>query len=110
MRLHAYHGVLEQEREIGNDYVVSLRIGYPIDDCIVSDNVNDTLNYASVAEIVKKEMSKPSALVEHVAGRIIHSLYQQFSRITSIKIRLIKIAPPMSFDMDGAGIELEYNK
>ncbi len=110
LRLHAFHGVLEQEREIGNDYVVSLRIGYPMDDCILSDDVNDTLSYAVAAEIVKQEMSKPSALVEHVAGRIIKSLCLQFSDITSIKVKLIKIAPPMSFDMKGAGIELEYIK
>lgn len=81
-----------------------------MDDCILSDDVNDTLSYAVAAEIVKQEMSKPSALVEHVAGRIIKSLCQQFSNITSIKVKLIKIAPPMSFDMKGAGIELEYIK
>lgn len=110
LRLHAYHGVLEQEREIGNDYVVSLRIGYPIDACLLSDDVNDTLNYAVVAEIVKQEMNKPSALVEHVAGRIIRTLCQQFSEITSVKVKVIKIAPPMSFDMKGAGVELEWTR
>ena len=108
MRLHAFHGVLEQERKVGNDYVVSLNIGYPVDSCLASDDVNDTLNYASVADTVKEEMSVPSALVEHVAGRIINSLCRKFEKITSIRIRLIKIAPPMPYDMDGAGVELEY--
>lgn len=108
MRLHAFHGVMPQEREVGNDYVVNLRIGYPLEDCIMSDDVSDTLSYATAAEIIKKEMDVPSALIEHVAGRIIATLRQRFDRITAITVRIIKIAPPMSFDMDGAGIELEY--
>lgn len=110
MRLHAFHGVLPQEREVGNDYVVNLRIGYPLDDCIASDDVADTLNYATAAEIIKTEMDKPSALIEHAAGRIITELRQRFDKIESIKIRIMKLAPPMSFDMDGAGVELEFRK
>lgn len=110
MRLHAFHGVLEQERKVGNDYVVNLRIGYPLDDCMKSDDIADTLNYATAAEIIKDEMSIPSALIEHVAGRIISSLCRQFPLLLNIKLKIIKVAPPMSYDMDGAGIEVEYQR
>ena len=30
LRLHAFHGVLEQERRVGNDFEVSVTVGYPV--------------------------------------------------------------------------------
>ena len=50
----AYHGVMEQERIAGNDYVVNLRIKYPMEQAMLSDDVEDTLNYANVFEIISQ--------------------------------------------------------
>lgn len=110
MRLHAYHGVLEQERTVGNDYIISARIGYPFARAMETDDVADTLNYAEVSEIITREMQKPSALLEHVAGRIINALTSSYSEINSINIKVTKIAPPMSIDCHGAGVEIEWEK
>ena len=30
LRFHAFHGVIPQERFVGNDYVLNLRISYPL--------------------------------------------------------------------------------
>ena len=108
MRLRAYHGVMEQERVVGNDYVVSLRVEYPVGEALVSDDVNDTLSYAELAAIVRSEMSKSSALVEHVAGRIVTVIAERYPLVSYIYIKVCKIAPPMSVDCDGAGIEIEW--
>ena len=58
LRFHAYHGVLEQERKTGGDFLVSLRVGFPIEKAMCSDDVSDTLNYAALYEMVKKEIDK----------------------------------------------------
>ena len=70
VRLYAFHGVLEQERRVGGDYSVSLRVHYNICKAMETDDVNDTLNYAHLLDIIKQEMAVPSNLLEHVAGRI----------------------------------------
>ena len=46
MRLHACHGVLKQERTVGNDYVVNVSVDYPFEPALESDDVSDTLNYS----------------------------------------------------------------
>lgn len=106
LRFHAYHGVLPQERLTGNDYVVNLRIGYDIGDAMLSDDVNDTLNYAEVYQLVSQEMSVPSGLIEHVAGRIGDRLFRLFPKIEKVELKIIKQNPPMGADGDGAGIEV----
>lgn len=106
LRFHAYHGVLPQERLTGNDYVVNLRIGYDIGDAMLSDDVNDTLNYAEVYQLVSQEMAVPSGLIEHVAGRIGDRLFRLFPKIEKVELKIIKQNPPMGADGDGSGIEV----
>ncbi|WP_018462756.1 dihydroneopterin aldolase [Segatella paludivivens] len=106
LRFHAFHGVMPQERLTGNDYSVSLRIGYPVFDACLSDEVDDTLNYASVYDIVSQEMNVPSQLLERVAYRIADRLFRKFNLITELDIKLNKLNPPFGADCYGAGIEL----
>ena len=65
LRFHAFHGVMPQERFVGNDYVLNLRISYPLAAAATSDKVADTLNYADVYAFVAEEMKQPSALVDY---------------------------------------------
>lgn len=106
VKFHAFHGVLPQERKVGNDYLVSLRIGYNFSRAMVSDEVNDTLNYAEVYQLLSQEMSVPSALLERVAGRIGDRLFRKFPPIQSIDLTIIKVNPPMGADSEGAGVEV----
>ena len=69
VRFHAFHGVMPQETKVGADFLVNLRIGYPIGKAMDTDEVTDTLNYAEVYALVAQEMKQPSKLLEHVAGR-----------------------------------------
>ena len=106
LKFKAFHGVLPQERLVGGDFVVTLRIGYPWQQAMASDDVADTLDYAAVYTVVKHEMAQPSQLLEHVAGRIAKALCRQFPAITSVDLWLTKMTPPMGADCDGAGVEL----
>ena len=110
VRFHAFHGVLPQERQVGGDFLLSLRVAYPLDTAMESDEVGDTLNYATLFELVKREMDVPSQLLEHVAGRIVKAVMAAFPAVTSVELELMKQNPPMGADCDGAGIFLKVNK
>ncbi len=106
IRLHAYHGVLEQEKAVGADFNVSLRVGYDVTAAMQSDDVCDTVNYAELYALVKREMSQPSQLLEHVAGRIVKAIQEEFPLVTSIDLELTKLNPPMGAACQGAGVEI----
>ena len=108
LRFHAYHGVMEQERSVGNDYTVSLRVECDTQKASSSDNVDDTLNYADVYDVVNEVMNVPAALIEKVASDIVSALFERFKEISSIRISLLKNNPPMGADCEGAGVELHY--
>ena len=106
VKFYAYHGVLPQERQVGGEYVLNLRVDYDVSQAMQTDDVADTLNYAAVFDIVRREMAVPSALLEHVVGRMGESLFREFPQIRSLDISLCKSNPPMGADSDGAGVEV----
>lgn len=106
VRFYAFHGVMPQETKVGGEFLVDLRVGYPIADAMQSDEVADTLNYAELYQLVKREMEIPSKLLEHVAGRIARAIGEQFPKVSSIHLKITKKNPPMGADCDGAGVEL----
>ena len=105
LRFYAYHGVMPQERIVGNEYVVNIRLKVNVSKAMMSDDVADTVNYAEVFECIKAEMEIPSNLIEHVGSRIIGSLFKQFPTIEQIELKLSKRNPPMGADIDAAAFE-----
>lgn len=106
VRFHAFHGVLPQEGIVGNDYLVNLVLDYDFSSAMKTDDLQGTLNYAEVYQKVREEMAVPSKLLEHVAGRIAHRLFSDFTEIQKLQLSITKVNPPMGADSDGAGVEV----
>ncbi len=106
VRFHAFHGVLEQERAVGNDYVVNIVADYDFAQAFLTDELQDTVSYADIYSLVKEEMEKPSQLLEHVAGRMGKRLFSEFPSIQGLDISIMKVNPPFGADCDGAGVEV----
>ena len=106
VRFHAFHGVLPQEGIVGNDYLVNLVLDYDFSSAMQTDDLQGTLKYAEVYQKVREEMTVPSKLLEHVAGRIAHRLFSDFPEIQKLQLSITKVNPPMGADSDGAGVEV----
>ena len=110
MRFYAYHGVLEQERRVGGEYLVSLCAEVDFSKPVVSDCVDDTLNYADVYSAVAEEMAQPSNLLEHVAGRIGQRVLDSFPQVEALQVSVTKCNPPMGADCQGASVEIKVKR
>ena len=106
VRFHAFHGVMPQERKVGADFTVTLRVKADLSRPVFSDNVDDTLNYAALYDVLKREMAQPSRLLEHVAGRIGQAVFDSFPQVETADVTLTKLNPPMGADSEGAAVEL----
>ncbi|WP_175628473.1 dihydroneopterin aldolase [Bacteroides acidifaciens] len=110
IRCYAYHGVAPQENLIGNEYIIDLKLKVDISKAAQTDEVVDTVNYAEVHQVIMAEMAVPSKLLEHVGGRIVEKLFQQFPTLEEIELHLSKRNPPMGADIESAGIELHCSR
>lgn len=106
LRIYAHHGVMPQETTIGAYFIIDITITTDFNSAIETDELDGTISYADVFAIIQHEMSIPSKLLEHVAGRIVKALFAEYKKISEINITLTKENPPMGADCCGAGIEI----
>ncbi len=106
LKIWARHGVLPQERIVGNQYIVDATIYLDLTQAAKSDDLGDTINYAEVVSLIEEEMKQPSALLEHVAGRILHQIAQKFHKAQEAEIRIAKLSPPISAQIKSCAVYL----
>lgn len=110
MQFHAHHGVIPQERLVGSLFTVSIEAQTRFEEALLTDRLEGTVSYADIHQAVKEEMAIPSALLEHVAGRIARRLFHDFPTITVLKIEVMKQNPPMGADIPAAGVRIEVTR
>lgn len=106
MRFYAHHGCFEQERVIGTHFQVDLRMEVDTSRAEISDNIEDTVDYLEVYQVVKREMDSPSHLLEHVARRAGEAVRTQFSDTKNVVVRVSKLNPPLGGHMDSVSVEV----
>ena len=108
--LRAYHGVYEHEREEGNDFLVSVSLDFDAVCAMQYDDLENTVNYAEVVDVVEREMAVPSALIENVAWRIANALLEAFPGVEGGKVAVTKVNTPIPVPTGGATFTLEFKK
>ena len=107
LKIYAYHGVLPEETIIGTYFIVNVELHADLWKAVGTDDLNDTVNYAEVNDIIHEEMKIPSKLMEHVCGRISKKIKLEFQQISYIKVKMTKTNPPMQGEMEGVSVEIE---
>lgn len=107
VRTHSFHGCLEEESKIGSDYRVDLEIKADLRKAKISDQLADTVDYVYLNRVITEEMAVRSKLLEHVAHRIISRIFGEKPEISTIKLAVSKLNPPIGGDVELVTVELE---
>jgi len=110
MQFHAFHGCLEHEQTIGNTFIVNLTMFLNTEKAGKTDQLEDTLNYQEVYNVVKEQMEIPSKLIEHVGQRILDNIFIRFQQILELEIKLSKLQPPLGGKVESVSIELKAKR
>ena len=106
MQFYAFHGHFEAEQIVGNNFQVDIQFETDFSKAAISDNLNDTINYQEVYNLIKKEMQKTSRLLENVAQRILDSIFKAFPEINICKVKISKLNPPMGGEIEKVSVTL----
>ncbi len=92
-----YHGVFDHEAKNGQDFYVDLEISLDLSAASKSDDLNDTIDYGSLADLVVEEITGERVeLIERLAGRIADRIKKQFAEIEKISVTVHKPKAPVS--------------
>ena len=86
IQFHAFHGVFPEENLVGNTFILTLALDLDLQQASETDNLDDTINYQLIYDVVKAEMQIQSKLIEHVAGRILRSVMNAFPQVIKTEI------------------------
>lgn len=90
----SHHGMHAEETVTGTNFEVSVDIEFIQEEPV--RKISQTINYATVYEIIKAHMNKPVALLETLAENISNAIFLHDTRITNINITINKSGAPIS--------------
>lgn len=108
VRMHAHHGVFEQERRVGNEFIVDLLVSVPDTEGMREDALEGTVSYADLFEIVRSEMQRPRKLLEAVAISICEAIKLKFPQISKGELTITKSVPPIAGIAGHAGVRKNF--
>ena len=107
MKFYAYHGCFSEEQIIGNEFLVDISFEYDTIKAEESDNLNYTIDYQSVYQLIKAEMEIKSKLLENIAHRIIKSVKNNFPEAKNIILKISKLNPPIGGKIEKVSLTLK---
>ncbi len=107
IRVYAFHGCLPEEGKIGGEYVVDVRIDVDFSKAAATDELEDTVDYCVVHDVVKAEMAVRSKLIEHVGQRIVETLRGKYPAVKTFSVTVTKIVPPLNGAVDSVAVTVE---
>ena len=110
IKIYAYHGCFKEETAIGTNFLISVELDVNLDKPAQSDNIEDTVNYQAVFTVVKEQMTIPSKLLEHVSKRIMDTLFEKFTAVDKIKLKVSKLNVPLGGHIDSVSVQLEQKR
>ncbi len=110
IKVYAYHGCLVEEKKIGSDYRVDLKVKADLTKSAVSDRLGDTVDYVHLNRIVKEEMAKRSKLLEHAAERILVRILDELPLVEKVIVDVSKINPPIGGNVEMVTITRSKNR
>jgi dihydroneopterin aldolase len=107
IKLYAFHGCLPEEGKIGGNYLVDVSLQTDFTEAAITDELIKTVDYVDINKIVKEEMAIRSKLIEHVGQRIFNRIKKEVQNVDKLKIKVIKICPPINGDVENVAIIIE---
>lgn len=91
----AYHGFYEEEQQVGNKYSVDMIVDTDMESAATTDNLEASVDYGELYEIIRHEMQIPSKLLENIAYRIIERTYALYPQVNWVEVSISKYNPPV---------------
>ncbi len=111
LALKAYHGVLQEEKDNGQTFILDIIAYLDLTNARLSDDLNDTENYAEMIGTIKAVfLGEKNNLIERAAERVAESLLKKYKTLESVTIVLKKPEAPINADFDYVGVEITKSR
>ena len=105
--IHARHGVMEHETEVGQRFVIDLELFSDLSESSLTDRLADTVSYSNVVATATAAFKNTNyKLLERAAGAVADAIIVAFPRILGVKVTVHKPHAPIAAIFEDVGIVL----
>jgi dihydroneopterin aldolase/2-amino-4-hydroxy-6-hydroxymethyldihydropteridine diphosphokinase len=107
LEVFANHGVYEEEKKLGQKFLISTTLFLETDGVDISDDLNRWVSYGDVCRHINSYMKKNTFnLLETVAEKLAKELLLKFDKIKEIKLEVKKPWAPIGLPLDYVSVEI----
>jgi dihydroneopterin aldolase len=111
IRAYGFHGVLADERRVGQSFVVDCEIYFNMSAAIKSDDLSKTVDYAEVSLLIKELIEGDSVtLIEALAGKIGDAILRKYRKVQKVVITLHKPEAPLPVEFLDVAVRIERKR
>ncbi len=92
----AYHGYYPEERVLGGKFEVDIAVQFPVSKSLLSDELENTVNYEDLFHIISKHMEVPCKLIETLGMNIMLEINEKWPELSEIELAIRKLSPAIS--------------
>lgn len=107
VRCHALHGFYPEEQLIGCVFMVDIEVTFKANHD--TENLDNTVNYEVLNQIILKEMANTQKLLETVVKNILDSVRNNYPFILTATVGIKKMNPPMPGQIGHSFVALSYH-
>jgi dihydroneopterin aldolase len=110
LSIFTHHGVTEAERETGQRLEIDVSFDVPDCDAVLTDRLEDTVDYAEVCDIVALAATERSyKTLERLCHVIADRLMERFA-CESVRVRAAKPEPPLPLAVEQVAVEVAHER
>jgi len=110
LSIYTHHGVTDAEREIGQRLEFDVSFDVPDCDAVLTDRLEDTIDYAQVCDIVALAATERSyRTLERLCQVVGERLMERYS-CESVRVRAAKPEPPLPLEVQEVAVEVTHDR
>ncbi len=105
--IHARHGVMEHETEVGQRFVIDLELEVDLSESSRTDRLADTVSYSNVVTAATAAFKNNNyKLLERAAGAVADAVLLAFPRVNALTVTVHKPHAPIAAIFEDVGVVL----
>ena len=110
LSIYTHHGVTDAEQEVGQRLEFDLTFDVPDCDAVLTDRIDDTVDYSEVCDIVALAATERSyRTLERLCQVVSERLMERFD-CESVEVRAAKPEPPVPYPVQEAAVEVTLER
>jgi dihydroneopterin aldolase len=105
VKIEAFHGFHEGEEKTGNPYIINLDVSFE-EKSNITEDIQDTIDYVALFDIVKTRMQVPAKLLEKVCEGIIRRIWHQYPFVKEVTVSIYKLQAPIEHFQGTVGVSM----